>query len=109
MPRGFELYLRDILEAITRIESYVEDVDQRGFAADQMRVDAVIRNLEVIGEAAKHLRESERALAPDIPWRKIAGLRNILAHEYFGVDLDIVWDVIITHLPPLRRAVSILI
>ena len=104
MPRGSELYLQDILEAIGQIESYVAGIDRAGFAAERMRIDAVVRNLEVIGEAVKHLPESERTLVPGIPWRKIAGLRDILAHEYFGIDLDIIWDVVTVHLPPLKKA-----
>ena len=76
---------------------------RESFAQDTMRIDAVVRNLEIIGEAAKMIPESIRVEYPNIEWRKIAGLRDILAHHYFEVDLDIVWDVVQNKLPELER------
>jgi uncharacterized protein with HEPN domain len=106
MPRDFEVYLEDILQAITKIRNYVVGVTRESFAQDTMRIDAVVRNLEIIGEAAKTIPESIRSDYPKIEWKKIAGLRDILAHHYFEVDLDIVWDIVQNKLPELERALG---
>ena len=98
MPRDFRLYLDDILEAIHQIRTYVTDQDEAAFAADRKTQDAVIRNLEIIGEAVGNLPEQIQKTAPEIDWRKIKGLRNILIHEYFGINLPILWDVVQTKL-----------
>src|SRR2546423_9747108 len=95
MPRDFEVYLEDILQAIAKIRNYIAGVTRESLAQDSMRIDAVIRNLEIIGEAAKMIPESIRVEYPNIEWKKIAGLRDILAHNYFEVDLDIVWHIIL--------------
>ncbi|MBE7444887.1 MAG: DUF86 domain-containing protein [Planctomycetia bacterium] len=102
MPRDFRLYLDDILEAIHQIRTYMVDMDEEAFCADRKTQDAVIRNLEVIGEAAGNLPEQIQKAAPEVDWRKIKGLRNILIHEYFGINLPIVWDVIQNKLDPLE-------
>lgn len=104
MPRDPRVYLKDILEAIRRIGAYTEGMDLAAFAGSPMTVDAVIRNLEVIGEAAGRIPEEIRAGSPGIEWRKIIALRNVLAHEYFGVHTKIVWDVVVDKLNPLERA-----
>ena len=103
MPRDFEVYLEDILQAISKIHGYIGGLTRESFARDAMRIDAVIRNLEIIGEAAKIIPESIRAEYPNVEWKKIAGLRDILAHHYFEVDLDIVWDIVQNKLPELER------
>jgi uncharacterized protein with HEPN domain len=103
MHRDFEVYLEDILQAIAKTRSYVAGVTRESLAQDSMRIDAVIRNLEIIGEAAKMIPESIRVEYPNIEWKKIAGLRDILAHHYFEVDLDIVWDIVQNKLPELER------
>lgn len=102
MPRDFRLYVDDILEAIQQIRAYVSDQSEEAFSKDRKTQDAVIRNLEIIGEAAGKIPERIQAGEPQIDWRKIAGLRNILIHEYFGINLPIVWDVIQTKLGPLE-------
>lgn len=104
MPRDFRLYLDDILEAISQIRAYTESMDYDAFMRDRKTQDAVVRNLEVIGEAAGCLPESVQTGAEDIEWRKIVGMRNILAHEYFGVSLPIVWDIVQNKLSPLDAA-----
>jgi uncharacterized protein with HEPN domain len=104
MPRDPRIYIEDILEAIRRIGSYTESMDFVTFAKSPMTIDAVIRNLEVIGEAAGRIAEETRAGAPEIEWRKIIALRNVLAHEYFGIHTKIVWDVIVEKLKPLEAA-----
>jgi uncharacterized protein with HEPN domain len=101
MPRDARLYLEDMLKAIDRIVAYTADLDLEGFT-----VDAVLRNLEVIGESSKRLPEELKQQAPAIEWRKIAGLRDVLAHAYFAVDLGLVWDVVGTKLGPLRCGIQ---
>jgi uncharacterized protein with HEPN domain len=94
--------LEDILEAVTNIEAYVAEMDFERFRQDRKTVDAVIRNIEIIGEAARHVGpEAEQAL-PDVPWRDVRDMRNLLMHQYFGVDLSIVWETITRDLPALR-------
>ncbi len=94
MPRDHKQQLDDILQAINFIREYVKDMDYKAFEADRKTQDAVIRNLEVIGEAARTVPEEVRDKAAEIQWNKIIALRNILIHEYFGVNLKILWDVI---------------
>lgn len=106
MPRGYEVYLEDIEGAIRRIKHYTAGLSQEAFSLDEKSVDAVIRNLEVIGEAVKRIPDSTRAAHPRIAWRKIAGLRDILAHQYFDVDIDIVWDVVHNKLPTLEEEIQ---
>lgn len=104
MPRDFRLYLDDILDAVQQIRFYVEGQDEEAFRADRKTQDAVIRNLEVIGEAAGTLPDEVRNQMPEIDWRKFKGLRNILIHEYFGINPAIVWDIVRNKLGPLETA-----
>ena len=99
MPRDPSLYLIDIREAIERIREYLAGMSLQEFRKDRKTLDAVVRNLEIIGEASKSLSPQTKELTPDVEWRKVAGLRDILSHEYFGVDVDIVWDVVQNKLP----------
>jgi uncharacterized protein with HEPN domain len=103
------LPLRDILESIERIETYTRGVSYDSFCHNQMMVDAVIRNLEVIGEAAGNVPEELRNKYSSIPWRKMIGLRNILIHEYFGIDESIVWEVATTNLKEVKPDILIAI
>jgi uncharacterized protein with HEPN domain len=104
MLRDFRLYLDDILEAIHQIRTYLADQDEEAFKKDRKTQDAIIRNLEIIGEAAGKLPEQMQKDEPEIDWRKIKGLRNILIHEYFGINLPIVWDVVQNKLGPLESS-----
>ncbi len=104
MRRDYRLYLDDILDAIHQIRSYVEGQDEETFSADRKTQDAVIRNLEIIGEATGNLPAESKEIAREVDWRKITGLRNILTHEYFGINLPIVWDVVQNKLTPLETA-----
>jgi len=102
------VYLKHIRDSIARIESYTAG-GREAFFRDSMVQDAVIRNLEVIGEAVKNLSSGLRRRHPAIPWRSITALRNVLIHEYFGVDLEIVWRVVSRRLPTLKRSVLTLL
>lgn len=104
MPRDIKLYLDDILESICRIYEYVAGMDFDSFSEDQKTVDAVVRNLEIIAEAARNLPSDLKNSLADIQWNKIVALRNILTHEYFGVNKEIVWDVVQTKLAALKVA-----
>ena len=102
MSRIYRLYLEDIVEASERITSYLKDLTYRDFERDQMRLDAVIRNLQIVGEAVKKLPDSIKEEYPNIAWQEIAGLRNRVTHVYFDVDIDIIWDVVKIELPMLK-------
>jgi uncharacterized protein with HEPN domain len=108
MPRDVDVYLEDILTAIERIQDYVRGLDYAGFLRDGRTIDAVLRNLEVIGEAAKQIPHDLRQRVHGVEWRKIAGMRDLIAHAYFDVDLEIVWDVVSTKLGPLESGVRLL-
>lgn len=106
MSRDFRVYLEDMLEAIRRIRRYTSGLSGEAFSKDEKTLDAVIRNLEVIGEAAKRVPEAVRAGQTNVEWKKIAGLRDVLIHEYFGIDVEIVWDVVQNKLPALEEQVE---
>jgi uncharacterized protein with HEPN domain len=108
MKRDYYLYVDDILEAIRKIELYTKDLSFEGFEQSNLIVDAVIRNLEVIGEAANKIPTDIRKESPEIPWRKMIDFRNILIHEYFGVDLSIVWVVATQNIPKLKSHFELL-
>ncbi len=106
MSRDFKLYLQDILDSIGKIQSYTQGMSRDHFAADDKTIDAVVRNLEIIGEAARAVPDSIRVLHPQVEWRKVAGLRDILIHHYFGVKLDILWDIVRNKLDALTAGVQ---
>ncbi len=89
-----EIYIQDIKDSIKKIGKYVEGMDFQEFEKDEKTVDAVIRSLEVIGEAANNIPDEFKKKHEDIPWEKIISMRNKMIHEYFGVDLEIVWETI---------------
>ena len=102
MSRSALLLLVDIEESCKKIVHYTEGMDRDPLFADEMRFDAVLFNLHVIGEAVKKLPTDLREKYQDIAWREIAGLRDFVAHAYFALDLDILWDAIRRDIPPLR-------
>ena len=99
------IYLEHIREAIQDVEDYAR-VGRDAFMADKMRQDAVIRKLEIVGEAIKNVSESAKQRRPDIPWRRIAGMRDRLTHDYFGVDLALVWVAVEKERPNLKTAIQ---
>ena len=108
MPRDSRVYLEDILTSAAKIRAYVGGMSRDAFAQDGKTVDAVVRNLEIIGEAVKQLPDTMRERAPEIEWQKIAGLRDILIHAYSRVDMDIIWDVVANRLPEFEAKVRAL-
>ncbi|MEN4005760.1 MAG: DUF86 domain-containing protein [Methanobacteriaceae archaeon] len=106
MKRTYKMYVEDILESMDKIERYISDLTYETFEKNDLVVDAVIRNLEIIGEASKNIPENVRGKYPDIPWKRMIGLRNIVIHEYFGVDLTIIWKIITKNLPETRSEIE---
>lgn len=104
--RDYKLYLYDIKEAVEKIETFTKGFTFEEFAKDIKTVDAVIRNLEIMGEAVKHIPKRVKGKHPDIDWKAMAGMRNILAHEYFGVRMGIIWKTIRERLPELRYEIE---
>jgi uncharacterized protein with HEPN domain len=100
-PRRWDIRVRDILAAIEKIHKYTTDYRYRNFEADSKTVDAVVRNLEIIGEAARHIPDDIIEKNPGIPWKEMRDMRNLLSHEYFGVNTKIIWETIQTDLPAI--------
>jgi uncharacterized protein with HEPN domain len=104
--RDSGLYLQDISESCHKVQQLMDGLDLTAFAADWRTRDAVLFNLQVIGEAVKRLPEDLKTSCPDIPWRRISGFRDVLAHAYFSLDDSIVWDVASHQMSPLLGAVD---
>ena len=105
MHRDYRVYLEDILEAAGAAREFVTGMGKDELNKDRRTRDAVVRNLEIIGEAVKKLPPQTKRSHPEVEWKKIAGLRDILVHDYFGIDMDIVWDVVQNKLPALTEQV----
>ena len=103
MRRDYMLYIKDMISAIEKIERYANSISLKEFLENELIQDGIIRNLEVLGEASKNIPEDIRTKYSQIEWRKIAGLRDILIHAYFNVDLSMIWDIISNHLPALKE------
>ncbi|MCB9771302.1 MAG: DUF86 domain-containing protein [Candidatus Omnitrophica bacterium] len=104
--RSEALYIKDIADAIAHIEQYTKGISFTKFSKTPMIIDAVVRNFEIIGEAAKNLSSKTKASVPEIPWEDITGMRNKIIHEYFGVDLEIIWKTIRESLPVFKKAIA---
>jgi len=105
MSKGFrdvKVFLNDILEAINNIEEYIGNISYEDFLSDKKTRDAVIRNLEIIGEAAKNIPDDIKKKYNSVNWKAASGMRDKLIHEYFGVSFPIVWQTIINDLPPFK-------
>ena len=105
MPRDYRVFLDDILEAVGKIFEYTKGFTRDQFLTDRKTVEAVVWNLQIIGEASKNVPEEIRSVYPDLPWRDMTGLRNIIVHQYFEINLDVIWKVIQNDLPGLERQI----
>jgi len=106
MTRDPQLYLEDILESSKRIQQYIANMTYEEFSSNNMAVDAVIRNFEIIGEAAARISDDIKSVYPQVPWYEMKGMRNIVAHEYFSVDLKIVWKTAQQSIPVLMTMIK---
>ncbi len=106
MSRDLRLYLYDIRVACEKVLRYTDGMEFEQFLADDRTFDAVLRNLQIIGEAVKNIPDDVRNRNPDIEWRKIAGLRDVLAHTYFQIENEIIWDVIKNKVKPLLTNIN---
>ena len=106
MQKQYDVYLNDILRSIDKALRYTSGLEYPEFSGNDIVIDAVIRNLEIIGEAVKNLPPDFRKKHGEIEWIKMAGLRDILIHEYSGVDKRIVWDIVKNKLPELKKAIK---
>ena len=106
MMKDATVFLAHILESAEQIEAYTKDLTKEDFLRSPIVQDAVLRRFEIVGEATKHLPKNFREKFPDVPWSEIAGMRDIITHEYFGVDLELVWNTIKKDLPRLKKQLS---
>lgn len=105
MKRELKLFMEDISESIKLIEEYIGNISKIALDKNQGLKDSIIRRLEIIGEATKNVPDDFREKYPEVPWKKIAGLRDIIIHAYFNIDLDIMWDIIKKDLPDLKEKI----
>ena len=108
MPNPDVVLLEHMLEAVERIGAYVDGVEEQDFWRNREKQDAVPRQLQVLGEAAREVSGSLRERHPEVPWRKIAGMRNKVVHEYFVVDLEVVWETALVDVPALRPSLEMM-
>lgn len=106
MKKDDKIYLKHILDAIHRIKNYINKISYKEFKKDNLRQDAIIRQIEIIGEATKRISEKLKNKYKHIPWKDIAGMRDKLIHKYFGVDIEIVWMTVEKDIPELERQIK---
>ncbi|MBI5573981.1 MAG: DUF86 domain-containing protein [Elusimicrobia bacterium] len=104
--RDPKLYLVDIKESIEKIQEYTKEINYKDFSENNEKIDAVVRNLEIIGEAVKHISKDIKQKHKNVNWEDIVGMRNIITHEYFGVDLEIIWKTVKEKLPELKNKIE---
>ncbi len=103
--RGIKLYLEDIQDSIRKIERYTRGSDFEKFSRDEQMIDAVVRNLSIIGEAVRNIPKEMKAKNPEVAWNEIKGMRNKVIHEYFGIDEEILWKTIQDDLPIFKKQI----
>ncbi len=106
MSRDWHMYLDDVEASCAKIERFTTGMTQAAFQQDERTFDAVVRNLEIIGEASKHIPDEITRRMPGVEWRKVAGLRDVIAHAYFGIDENIIWDIVANKVCELRQAIE---
>ena len=106
MSREWRLYVAGMREFCARVAEYTDGLSREEFEKTRLVYDATLRNLELIGEAARHVPDEVRAKAPDVPWRRVVAVRNILIHGYLGIDNDVIWDVVQNEIGKLLRALE---
>jgi uncharacterized protein with HEPN domain len=104
--RDPELLLEDVTVSIEKIERYIHSITIVAFKADEKTVDAVVRNLEIIGEAVRQIPSVFKEKHSNVPWNQIAGLRNRIVHDYFGLDLEMIWYIVTSDLPELKKKIG---
>ena len=100
--RHYSLFFEDAIDSMDKIENYIEGLDYDSFAQSDMVIDAVIRNLEIIGEAIRNIPDNFIDKFPEIPWKRMVGLRNIVIHAYFGIDLENIWKIVTENIPEVK-------
>lgn len=101
-----KLILEDLISFCSKLERYIKDMEKKEFQKNELVIDAVLRNLELIGEASKRLSDDFKNRNPQLPWKKIIGLRNIVIHAYSDVDIDIIWDIIKKNIPETKDIIK---
>ncbi|MGD0070178.1 MAG: DUF86 domain-containing protein [Candidatus Bathyarchaeia archaeon] len=104
--RDYRDYLQDILDAVNDIESFVDGMTYEEFIKDRKTLNAVVRSIEIIGEASKNIPETLKANCKELPWKQMAGMRDKLIHAYFGVDIETLWKAVKENIPPLKKAIQ---
>ncbi len=107
--RDWRFRIQDNLNALQKIEIYIEGMTASQFKKNDLVIDAVVRNLEIIGEASKNIEAKIKRLHPEVPWDQMNGMRNILIHEYFGIDIPTVWHTAKKHLPILKKQIEVIL